>query len=907
MKSRSTLPRRFAATLAGAIALFVMQGPALGAAGDLDSSFAPTLSGSGYVHRPLAEQPDGKVLTANASQLTRYYANGTTDTSFSCMVSNVNTIIVQADGKILIGGAFTSVNGSTANCVARLFPNGSLDPSFVSAVTNIVRRLVPLPNGKYMTAGDAAGSHRSVTRLNADGSLDSTFYSAVLGYAYGMAVLPDGKVVVSGDLRSVLPPPFFPIATPESIVLLNSDGTLNMSGPYENPSRGLITDIKLLRNGNVVIGGSFKMLDSTSITHLAVLTPSLGITSFDAKLTGGDVADIVVQTDGKIVIGGRIASVDGVPTDNLVRLSSTGVLDTTFNAAVGYTSNFDSVDEIAMQMNGKILVSGDFAYVNSIYHPSLARLENDVVTNTLAISGTAPSQTVFWSLGNSSPLVDQVRFELSTNGGGTWTSLGTASSSTAAYWSVTASLPTSGVVRAVGSSQMVSSDGTSTVGEELEFTAYTAGDLDMSFNPNSSQIVYATAQQLDGKIVIGGIFGNMGGVAHSRLARVNLDGSLDSGFNPTVSSEVHAIVIQPDGKIVIGGEFGTVNGVSHSRIARLNADGTLDSTFITDVSSHVHTMALQPDGKILIGGEFTQVDGVTRNRIARLNADGTLDTSFNPNASQFVRSIALQPDGKIVVGGVFTQMGGTTHNRIARINSDGSLDSSFNAGANDIILAVAIQADGKIVIGGLFTSVLGTSHARLARLNADGTVDSGFTSVANDNVYGIALQADGKIYIYGHFTLISGVSRGRCARLNADGTLDTTMNPGASSYVYSAMLQAGGELVIAGQFTQVQSVTRNRVARLHNDLPFQNLSVAGVGRVQWQRGGGLPEAVAVWFETSTDGGLTWTNVGNGSRISGGWELSGLTLPSSGKLRARAITRGGKLGGSNGLCELVTDF
>lgn len=434
-----------------------------------------------------------------------------------------------------------------------------------------------------------------------------------------------------------------------------------------------------------------------------------------------------------------------------------------------------------------------------------------------------------------------------------------------------------------------------------------AGDLDAGFDPDSSQIVYAVAEQPDGKLVVGGLFGNMGGVTHTRLARINTDGTVDSSFNPSVSSEVHAILVQPDGKIVIGGEFGTVNSTSRSRIARLNSDGTLDTGFTTTVSSHVHTMALQADGKILIGGEFTQVDGVTRNRIARLNTDGSLDTGFNPNASSYVRSIAVQDDGKIVVGGVFTQMGGTTHNRIARLNSDGTLDTGFTTTANDMVLAVALQGDGKIVMGGLFTGVNSTSRVRLARLNTDGTLDSGFTAGANDNVYGLSVQADGKVFTYGHFTTVGGTSRGRCARLNADGSLDTGIDPGASSYVYGVAVQEDGRIVLVGQFTSVQSTTRNRIARLDSNAATETLTKTSSSRIEWLRGGSSPEAVFVSFELSTDGGSTWSSLGNGTRISGGWEKTGLSLPGSGKIRARAATRGGKLSGSNGLVETILTF
>ena len=61
------------------------------------------------------------------------------------------------------------------------------------------------------------------------------------------------------------------------------------------------------------------------------------------------------------------------------------------------------------------------------------------------------------------------------------------------------------------------------------------------------------------------------------------------------------------------------------------------------------------------------------------------------------------------------------------------------------------------------------------------------------------------------------------------------------------------------------------------------------------------------FELSTDGGTFWTPLGSGTRISGGWERTGLSLPASGALRARARTIGGAFNGGSGLVEQQATF
>lgn len=437
------------------------------------------------------------------------------------------------------------------------------------------------------------------------------------------------------------------------------------------------------------------------------------------------------------------------------------------------------------------------------------------------------------------------------------------------------------------------------------------GQVESTFNPNGSATTtilgYATAFQPDGKVVLSGTFTSVGATTRNRIARVNSDGSLDTGFNPNANGPVDTLIVQPDGKIVIGGEFTTIGGTTRNRIARLNSDGTLDTGFNPNANGNVYGMALQPDGDIVVAGAFTTIVATTRNRIARLNSDGTLDTGFNPSANNTVYSVALQEDGKILAYGAYTSIVATTRNRIARLNSDGTLDTSYNPNANGPVYSVALQSDGKAVIGGDFTTVGGATHTRAARVNTDGTVDTGFTGSANGIVYSIAMQTDSKPVLGGAMTQINATTRGRCGRLLSNSSLDTAFtDPTANNIVSSVALGQDGNPVLAGQFTTVDGSTRNHFAKLYNVVATETLSVTSSSRVQWLRGSSSPETQQVTFELSTDGGSTWSSLGNGTRISGGWELTGLSL-SSGQIRATAVVRSGRMNGSSGLIQTVISF
>ena len=332
--------------------------------------------------------------------------------------------------------------------------------------------------------------------------------------------------------------------------------------------------------------------------------------------------------------------------------------------------------------------------------------------------------------------------------------------------------------------------------------------LDSGFNPGASGGiggVNSLAIQADGKILVGGNFGTLGGQPCHCLGRLNADGTLDRGFDPEAAGAAYfgvcSLALQTDGKILVGGGFTNLCGQPCNFLGRLNADGTVDTSFNPGADGGVQSLAVQADGKILVGGQFATLGGQRRDTIGRLNADGTLDSGFNPGTDYAVYSLAVQADGKILVGGGFGTLGGQRRNYIGRLNADGTLDSAFNAGADFWVCALAVQADGKILVGGDFTTLGGQPRDYIGRLNADGTLDSGFNPGAGGgDVWSLAVQADGRILVGGFFNTLGGQSRNYIGRLNADGTLDTTFDPGANLPVVSLAVQADGKILVGGNF-----------------------------------------------------------------------------------------------------------
>jgi Domain of unknown function (DUF5122) beta-propeller len=235
------------------------------------------------------------------------------------------------------------------------------------------------------------------------------------------------------------------------------------------------------------------------------------------------------------------------------------------------------------------------------------------------------------------------------------------------------------------------------------------------------------------------------------------------------------------------------------------------------------------------------------------------------------------------------------------------LDSSFNPAANDSVLSIATQIDGKILVGGAFTTLAGQLCSRLGRLHPNGNLDTNFIASANDLVSSMTVKANGKIVVGGSFTMLNGQPRDRIGQLNPDGSLDTNFMAGADNAVSSIAVQPDGKILVGGEFTMLGGQMRNSIGRLAAAVAsLQTIAIDDTGTTAtWSRGGAGPEIEQVTFEQSSDG-VTYSLLGNGTRISDGWQLAGTLLPSGQYLylRARGRMTSGENNGSSGLLESV---
>lgn len=721
--------------------LFLCSPTTLAANLKVDSSFSPEVLTKGLEIRAVAEQSDGKILIGGKflrvngtprNALARLNADGSLDMAFHPIIGNtsptVYSIIVQPDGKILIGGSFGSVNGTSRLCIARLNADGSLDSTFapLSLFTSAgdIQAMALQPDGKIIVGGlffySLGGSPRQyIARINTDGTLDTTFDvgQGPDSLVNALAIQADGKILAGGYITS------FGSVSRNGIARLNTNGSLDASFNPGSGTNSNVETIAIQSDNKILIGGGFTSYNGTASERVARINTD---GSLDASFNNGgtindSVRKVVVLESGKILIGGKFQFVGGAQRWRFARLNADGTLDKSFIPPL----QSSSLGAVLVQMNGKIVLGGNFALLTRV--------------NADASEDTSFAPRVEWQ-GGISAIAIQPDGKILIGGG--FSRINGVARNNIARLNADGTLDTTftASVNSTVEAIVVQPNGEIILGGSFTFInnsvlrnrivrlSADGSTIDMNFVPSgANDAVLEITLQPDGKILVGGFFFTFNGALKRHIARLNSDGSFDAGFNAgTNDLAVTAITLQPDGKILVGGSFAFFNDTPRKSIARLESNGNLDSSFTAGADGgDVNKILPLPDGKILIGGSFSGVNNTTRQGVARLNPNGTLDTTLNTTFNFFstIDDLLLQPDGKILVGGNFQGVNITSPRlNIARLNADGSSDSSFNVDASSRVSHLARQTDGKILIGGLFDRVNNAERLGLARLTQGNAV-----------------------------------------------------------------------------------------------------------------------------------------------------------------------------------------
>ena len=320
---------------------------------------------------------------AERGRIARLGSDGSLDAGFpsggSGADGDIYAVAVQPDGRLVIGGYFDTYNGTSRGHVARLESDGSLDAGFRAAGQGAygpVEALCIQEDGKVLLGGKFTsfdGTERGrVARLNTDGSLDDGFLSTGAGAdgaVCAIGVQSNGKIVIGGSFTH------YNGAERSHIARLNADGSLDTgfaaSTDYD------VYSLLILSDDSLLIGGDFTTCNGEARGHIAKLGAN-GVLD-NAFLSSGAgannrVSSITVLSDGKILIAGDFTACQSMVRERVARLLSDGSMDTSFHP-FGSGANA-LVYDAAVQADGMPIIAGAFHQYGGEYAMGIVRLMN---------------------------------------------------------------------------------------------------------------------------------------------------------------------------------------------------------------------------------------------------------------------------------------------------------------------------------------------------------------------------------------------------------------------------------------------------------------------------------------------------------------------------------------------------
>ncbi len=329
----------------------------------------------------LVRSPDGSYYVANGSTVGRDLANGILDTNVflyhfwknvSGQYSGPNVLLREPNGKILVGGTFTTYLPTPQTItnvyrLARLNTDGTLDSSFnvgngpldipdgFNGLYTKVNSLIRLTNGQYLVAGlfnQFNGKARTnLVRLNNDGSLDNSFPShsfkpnanypsSAFGSVSQIVLQADGKLLVGGQFEAM------DGVTNNALMRLNSDGTIDTSFSQANGAFGRVNGILPLADGRILAVGAFAYATNTGV--IRYYTNGERDPTWLGKAPG-EVYSITLLQNNKLLLTGN---------GFIRRFTYDGLNDTNFYTGTYFDDKFTYT--AVLEPSGNVTVGGDY-------------------------------------------------------------------------------------------------------------------------------------------------------------------------------------------------------------------------------------------------------------------------------------------------------------------------------------------------------------------------------------------------------------------------------------------------------------------------------------------------------------------------------------------------------------------
>jgi len=349
----------------------------------------------------ISVQSDGKILVGGDftsyqdetyNYLIRLNDDGTVDDSFDIGTGFDGLVLcikVQSDGKILVGGDFTTYKGESYSSIIRLNSDGSIDTSFVigsgfgSTSDPDVRCISITSTGQILVGGSfdtyQSEASKNIIQLNSNGSIDTSF---VVGTGFddvvrGIAIQSDDKAVVIGSFTTYQGESY------NRIIRLDTDGSIDTSFVVGTGFNSHSYMIIMQSDGKFIVGGGATTYKDISYSKIIRLDTDGSIDEtfvigggFNSSVYGG-----VLLDDNKILLIGNFTAYNGDTYSRILQLNSNGSVDSSFDLGAGFTTSTPWT--IAKQTDGKYVIGGFFTYYNGVSYNRIVRLNTDGSTDTI--------------------------------------------------------------------------------------------------------------------------------------------------------------------------------------------------------------------------------------------------------------------------------------------------------------------------------------------------------------------------------------------------------------------------------------------------------------------------------------------------------------------------------------------
>lgn len=788
------------------IAFLLLTGLALAAPGQLDTSFGT----GGIVRQNVATAPDS---------------------------DGANAMLRQSDGKLVVAGGCNTEHYRQI-CLIRYTPQGARDLTFNGTGTwvstfpddSYAIAIVELDTRLYVLGTCASAA--CLLRLNGDGTSDPTFGTngvltmPLAGIAPSAIAVQGTKLVLAGSC-------FVNASNRFCVLRLSAAGVAEI----DFGTNGLVMTVLgnsssnasavTISGSKVIVGGTCEIRNSgvptLSVTDICITryngdgsldTTFNGTGKANYSITAGNHSVAGIAMDGdRIVVGGSCnTSVISWQYPQLfcaLRLTASGVLDTTFDADGGQTvqlsNQYAVVTEVGLE--GSRVVLAGFCHSANGDRMCAARFnENGSLDTSLFGAGTlianAPTDSYRYA---NALIIDNGKLVL----GGECSGADSQDFCIARF----------------------NRDGTPDMG----FNSVGLAIAPLGVKP-LADFIQAVTRQNDGKVVAAG-YCKVGTEDQFCIVRFNADGSLDHTFNGNgklilVLGAISraAVVAMAGDKIVIGGSCTTQNVYNYDFcVARLLPNGELDSSFsgtgVVKVGiggSHDYPSSMAIDsGRILLAGICDPGSGSSYSFCAmRLNENGTLDSTFNgagtllapAGESGAIKATALPIGGKIYLAG--TCGTASAYFCVLRLNGDGSNDSTFGVGgrvmtgyqaAASYKLAMAANDASAVYVPGA-CDVAGQRQPCVIRIMLDGTIDTAFSNAARLPATASSFREFLTVAVTNGRAMAAGdcgsIFRPCVARFGVNGSLDASF--GTSGILDIAFDAFGGDVL--AMFAQAGSL-----------------------------------------------------------------------------------------------------